>query len=262
MDKQTFINKVKGGANNAMKQHGILASLTIAQAILESGWGESELTKQANNLFGIKRWGYPDFVTMSTTEYRNGQPAQEQAEFRKYPTWDYSIADHTAFLLQNDRYKNLVGVTDYKEACLLIQQDGYATDPSYSNSLIQIIEENGLQGFDSSTPVNSVIASIQSLCNSLRITDSLGNTLAVDGLCGPCTKSAIAKLPQVSRGATGAYVKWIQERLIDLGFSCGNCGADGSFGYCTLAAVQNFQSKNRLQADGIVGPLTLSALLN
>jgi hypothetical protein len=262
MDKQTFINQIEGGAINAMKQYGILASLIIAQAILESGWGESELTKQANNLFGIKRWGYPDFVTMPTTEYRNGQAVIEQAEFRKYPTWDYSIADHTAFLLQNDRYKNLVGVTDYKEACLLIQQDGYATDPSYSNSLIQIIEENGLESFDSNTPANSVIASIQSLCNSLGITDSSGNTLEVDGICGSCTKSALAKLSKVSRGATGAYVKWIQERLIELGFSCGSCGADGSFGYCTLVALQNFQSKNGLRADGIVGPLTLSALLN
>lgn len=117
MDKQTFINQVKGGA------------------------------EAANNLFGIKRWGYPDFVEMPTTEYRSGQPVEEEVEFRKYPSWDYSIADHTDFLLKNDRYKNLIGIKDYKEACTLIQQDGYATDPNYSNLLIQIIEQNELQKY-------------------------------------------------------------------------------------------------------------------
>lgn len=52
-----------------MNKYGILVLLTIAQAILESGWGESELTKVANNLFGIKRWGYPDYVEMPTKNY-------------------------------------------------------------------------------------------------------------------------------------------------------------------------------------------------
>lgn len=261
MDKQTFINEVRGGAVAAMNKYGILASLTIAQAILESGWVESELTKVANNLFGIKRWGYPDFVEMPTTEYRNGKSVHEDAEFRKYPSWDYSIADHTAFLLQNDRYKNLIGVKDYKEVCSLIQQDGYATDPSYSNLLMQIIEESELQKYDSDALTNPIIQSVQNLCNSLRIRDSGGRALAVDGLLGPCTTSAISKLPILRRGSKGEFVKWVQQRLVDSGLSCGTYGADGDFGYCTLTAVQNFQSKNRLRADGIVGPLTLSALL-
>ena len=57
------------------------------------------------------------------------------------------------------------------------------------------------------------------------------------------------------------YVKWIQERLIDLGFSCGTCGADGDFGYCTLVAVQNFQANNGLASDGKVRQSTLQMLL-
>jgi flagellum-specific peptidoglycan hydrolase FlgJ len=195
MDKQEFINKIKDGAVSAMNKYGILASLTIAQAILESGWGESELTKAANNLFGIKRWGYPDFVEMPTTEYRNGEPAQEKAEFRKYSSWDYSIADNTAFLLQNNRYKNLIGVKNYRQACTLIQQDRYATDPNYANLLIQIIEENELQKYDYTTPLNPVIASMQLLCNSLGIKDYNGSALVVDGVPGAFTSSAIAKLP-------------------------------------------------------------------
>lgn len=112
-----------------------------------------------------------------------------------------------------------------------------------------------------STPSNPVIASIQKLCNSLEVKDNNVNTLIVDGIAGTCTSSAIAKLPLVKRGSKGELVKWIQQRLIDLGFSCGPSGADGDFGYCTLAAVQNFQTKRGLTPDGIVGPLTLSALL-
>lgn len=112
-----------------------------------------------------------------------------------------------------------------------------------------------------SVPSNSVIASIQKLCNTLGVRDNNGNTLSVDGIVGTCTNSAIAKLPLVRRGSKGELVKWIQKRLIDLGFNCGPSGADGDFGYCTLAAVQNFQTKKALTADGIVGPITLSALL-
>ncbi|MBC8061332.1 MAG: peptidoglycan-binding protein [Clostridiaceae bacterium] len=110
-------------------------------------------------------------------------------------------------------------------------------------------------------PPNSVIVSIQKLCNSLGVKDNKGNALVVDGIIGPCTRSAILKLPVIQRGSKGNFVKWVQERLIDLGFSCGSYGADGDFGYCTLVAVQNFQAKNGLASDGRVRQSTLIALL-
>lgn len=124
----------------------------------------------------------------------------------------------------------------------------------------------GQQGASTTTPQvsvasNSVIASIQKLCNTLGVRDNNGNTLLVDGIAGTCTNSAIAKLPLVRRGSKGELVKWVQHRLIDLSFSCGPSGDDGDFGYYTLVAVQNFQTKRSLSADGIVGPLTLLALL-
>lgn len=261
MDKQLFINKVKDGAVGTAIKHGILASLTIAQAALESDWGESELTRAANNLFGIKRWGYPDFIELPTTEYISGKPVTEKSEFRKYTSWDYSIADHTAFLLQNGRYMNLIGLKDYKQVCTLIQQDGYATDPKYAGSLIQIIEDNNLQKFDALSIPNPVITSIQELCNSLGLKGKNENELATDGILGPNTVNAISKQPVIQRGSKGAYVKWVQQRLITLGFNCGVKGSDGVFGYCTLAAVQNFQAKHGLKPDGKIGLLTLDALL-
>lgn len=133
-----------------------------------------------------------------------------------------------------------------------------------ANAIVKAI--TGQQGASATIPQvsvtsNPVIASIQKLCNTIGVKDNNGNILTVDGIPGHCTSSAIAKLPLVKIGSKGELVKWIQQRLIDLGFSCGPSGADGDFGYCTLTAVQNFQTKSGLTADGIVGPLTLSALL-
>lgn len=148
MDKQTFINMVKDGAIQGQQKYGVLSSMTIAQAILESAWGESKLSQIAKNLFGIKWTGTGEYTTMRTAEYSNGVKYYIDAKFRAYDSYADSILDHAKFLVDNNRYKNLLGVTDYKISCQLIQQDGYATDPSYANLLIQIIEENNLNQYD------------------------------------------------------------------------------------------------------------------
>lgn len=109
--------------------------------------------------------------------------------------------------------------------------------------------------------INQAVESVQKLCNRLGVKDESGNALIVDGISGTHTKNAVSKLPFVKKGSKGEFVKWVQQRLIDLGVSCGSCGADSSFGYCTLAAVQNFQTKRGLNPDGVVGPLTLAELL-
>jgi flagellum-specific peptidoglycan hydrolase FlgJ len=132
-----------------MKSHGILASLTIAQAILESGWGESGLTQKANNLFGIKcgsAWR-GDSITLPTQEWDGSKYITVNAAFRKYASWADSIADHTQLLLL-PRYKNLVGEKDYKAACQKIREDGYATSPTYTKNLIKLIEQYNLNQYD------------------------------------------------------------------------------------------------------------------
>lgn len=159
MEQQQFIDSIRDGAIACMKKHGILTSLTIAQAIQEYGWGTSKLAVEANNLFGIKRWGYPSYITLPTTEYVNGQEVAVNADFRKYDNWIESINDHNAFLLENSRYNNLRGCTDYMQACQLIQQDGYATDPNYSNALINIIKQYNLQQYDVIEQGSAVIKS-------------------------------------------------------------------------------------------------------
>ena len=79
-----------------MKTTKILASLTIAQAILESGWGLSGLTKRSNNLFGIKGKG----VASKTFEYINGKRVDITDNFKAYPDWETSVADHSGLFLR------------------------------------------------------------------------------------------------------------------------------------------------------------------
>jgi uncharacterized FlgJ-related protein len=148
MTTNEFISKIGSFAMVDQKKTGILASLTIAQAILESNWGKSGLTTSANNLFGIKGAYKGQSITMPTTEYRNGIKKTENATFRKYPSWAESLEDHSSLFLRLDRYKNLRGETDYKTACKNVQSDGYATDPAYASKLIGLIEKYNLTKYN------------------------------------------------------------------------------------------------------------------
>ncbi|MBU3143970.1 N-acetylmuramoyl-L-alanine amidase [Clostridium sp. CF012] len=109
-------------------------------------------------------------------------------------------------------------------------------------------------------PVNDVISTFQAACNLSGITDGNGNKLAVDGVRNDLTNGAIAKVI-LKKGTSSNLVKWLQNRLITLGFPCGSDKADGVFGAFTLVAVKNFQAKNKIGVDGIAGPNTLNKLL-
>lgn len=145
-----FIKKVGPMAQADSMKSQILASLTIAQAILESNNGNSRLTTEANALFGIKvSTGWRGKVwTGSTTEYMNGGRQTLIAGFRAYDSWEESIHDHATFLLGNKRYQKVIGEKDYKKACLAIQKAGYATDPLYAEKLISLIEQEKLYQYD------------------------------------------------------------------------------------------------------------------
>jgi LysM repeat protein len=150
---QDFINQVAPFAVQTMRETKVLASLTIAQACLETGYGVSRLSSEYNNFFGIKGSGDAGSVTLPTTEYKNGQPVKVDASFAKYSTPKGSF-DRRAQLFLNgvswdkNKYRNLIGVTDYRLACRLIQKDGYATDPAYADKLIKIIETYNLGSYD------------------------------------------------------------------------------------------------------------------
>lgn len=145
---QNFIESVAQGAINGWTKYGVLPSVTIAQAILESGWGQSALSTQAHNLFGIKGSYNGQYVTMQTREVYNGQSYYIYDNFRKYANNSESVEDHGNFLYSNSRYANLLGDQSYASVARKLQADGYATDPSYASSLIKLVEMYNLTQLD------------------------------------------------------------------------------------------------------------------
>ncbi|AYG38035.1 cell wall hydrolase [Lactiplantibacillus pentosus] len=146
--QEIFLSQIKAGAVSGWNKYQVLPSVTAAQAILESGWGRSQLATAGNNLFGIKGSYQGQSIYFPTQEWNGSQYITIQDAFRKYPNWSASVEDHGAFLVENPRYSNLLGVTDYRRVASLLQQDGYATAPTYASSLISIIEYNQLHQLD------------------------------------------------------------------------------------------------------------------
>ncbi len=149
--QKNFIETV--GTLSRSDQHAdrILPSVTIAQAILESGWGKSMLTKKANALFGIKAgkdWTGRVYSCNTQECYDGVHFTKETAVFRAYDSLAESIADHGAFLCGLTRYQNVIGEKDYRAACIALKTAGYATDPGYSQKLIRLIETYDLTRFD------------------------------------------------------------------------------------------------------------------
>ena len=146
MSRAEYIAKYKDLAVAEMHQYGIPASITLAQGMLESGNGNSELARKSKNHFGIKCHSSWEGKKV----YHDDDEAQEC--FRKYPTVRASFRDHSVFL-QRARYANLfeLAITDYKAWSKGLKKAGYATNPKYSEILIKIIEDNQLQQYDKPT---------------------------------------------------------------------------------------------------------------
>lgn len=147
------------------KKSGVLASVSLAQFILESGWGKSGLTQKANNCFGMKKslsgntwpgstWDGKSVVSMQTgEETEDGKAYTITAEFRKYNCIEDSISDHSAYLTgakdgDKLRYEGLKGCKKYKTAAQIIKNGGYATSTSYVKALCDIIKEYGLTDYE------------------------------------------------------------------------------------------------------------------
>lgn len=143
-DREAYIKKYKATAVKKMKEHGIPASITLAQGILESGSGKSSLAVKANNHFGIKchkGWAGKTYIM---------DDDEKNECFRKYKSADQSFEDHSQFLTTRDRYAFLFEykVTDYKKWARGLKKAGYATNPKYAQMLIKVIEDHNLDRFD------------------------------------------------------------------------------------------------------------------
>ncbi len=144
MSKPEYISKFKDHAIREMHVSGVPASITLAQGMLESDFGNSPLAKYANNHFGIKchkEWNGPTFI-------QDDDAANEC--FRKYHSAYESYRDHSDFLRTRDRYASLFDLktTDYKGWARGLKKAGYATNPKYADLLIRIIEDNNLGQYD------------------------------------------------------------------------------------------------------------------
>jgi len=139
-----YMTKYKDDAIHEMDIYDVPASITLGQGMIESNYGNSELAKQANNHFGIKC--HEDW-TGETFTMNDDQPNEC---FRKYTTVEESFADHSQFLKNRDRYQFLfdLKITDYKAWAQGLKDAGYATDPTYADRLIQVIEQYKLYQYD------------------------------------------------------------------------------------------------------------------
>ncbi len=144
-----FIDSIAADAIRNQRETGVPASVTIAQAILESGWGRSALSREANNFFGIKGTGPAGSVTMRTREVINGREIYVDAQFRRYHTPQESFADHARLFTQNRRYAEAMRHThDAFRFAAEIHRAGYATDPEYTNKLHSLMRQYNLTQFD------------------------------------------------------------------------------------------------------------------
>lgn len=229
---KSFLAKFKPMAIKDMRETGILASLTGAQAFIESSKGNSGLTTKANNLFGIKGFYNGQSVRMLTTEYYNGVACRVYADFRKYPSWQESINDHSGLFNRLARYKNLRGETDYVKACNNVHADGYATSPTYATTLLTKINMFKLYEWDA---------------------EVLGKPVTYKPALAPGDY-----YPTLKKGAKNDYVLHWQKFLNQSGFFCGL--EDGIFGKNTELAVKQYQMSKGLVADGIIGPKTWNSV--
>lgn len=159
LDAATFIAKTAAWAQAEEKAHGVPASVAMAQAMLESGMGESGLTKNANNWFGIKCSStvspYQNgCYSVSTTEYdSNGNPYTVVAKFRKYDTPELSFIDHGYFLSRLSRYAKAFLYKDNPDRFIVeVHRGGYATDPQYANKVINIMTKYNLYQYNITPP--------------------------------------------------------------------------------------------------------------
>ena len=233
----TFIDMIAPLAVEQAKKHGnkIFASVCIAQAAHETGFGTSKTMMKYNAPFGIKvgssayhfgtAWKGASYNTR-TTEYYSAGAVKINDNFRAYSSLSDAVEDYFDMLCVASRYKGALNAPDYK-TCIRAIAPSYATgetqNHAYSNAIIKIIESYNLMKYDGGEALP--------FGNPYNLTEKV-----------------------MKKGSRGESVKWLQYRLNDLGY---NLTIDGIYGAKTEAAVKDFQ---KVFCDGICGPLTLEKL--
>lgn len=248
-DKEQFIADLYPAATKVSQETGMSKELILAQAALETGWGEKVLPG-TNNIFNIKAspdWHGPT-KSFQVPEFEHGKRVMVNAEFRVYGSMEESLRDRVKFLQENPRYAKS-GLFDAdtkghleKEANAL-QRAGYATDPKYAEQLAAV--------YNGPTMQRAIKEAQAGHANTLASHSDASHSDHVNAARG------------LSGGSTGLTVTQLQTDLNHLGYTDAQGKAlhiDGHFGPATKAAVEAFQHDHHLAVDGNVGPKTLEAL--
>lgn len=168
MSQAEFVDWIGQLAAADMQTSGILASVTAAQSILESGYGKSELALNALNLGGMKAelsgntwpsaWDGKIYTKDTAEQEPDGTYITIKADFRAYPSVAAYLADHSAYLAsakdgEKLRYAGIVGCKDYRKAFQILKDGGYATSLDYVGKLCAVVEKWNLTRYDCDTPV-------------------------------------------------------------------------------------------------------------
>ncbi|MEQ5970827.1 flagellar assembly peptidoglycan hydrolase FlgJ [Serratia liquefaciens] len=147
LNNGNFVARLSTPARVVSQQSGIPHQLIVAQAALESGWGQREIPaadgSPSFNLFGIKAGGSWDgpVTEITTTEFEQGAAKKIKAKFRVYGSYVEAMADYAKLLTNNPRYAGVANARSPEQAAQALQQAGYATDPQYASKLVSVIQQ-------------------------------------------------------------------------------------------------------------------------
>lgn len=146
-DSKDFLAQLSLPARLASEQSGVPHHLILAQAALESGWGQRQIRRENGepsfNLFGVKasgNWKGP-VTEITTTEYENGEAKKVKAKFRVYSSYLEALSDYVGLLTRNPRYAAVTTAVTAEQGAQALQSAGYATDPNYARKLTSMIQQ-------------------------------------------------------------------------------------------------------------------------
>lgn len=146
-DSKAFLAQLSLPARLASEQSGVPHHLILAQAALESGWGQRQIRRENGepsfNIFGVKAsgsWKGPT-TEITTTEFENGEAKKVKARFRVYSSYLEALSDYVGLLTRNPRYAGVTSASSAEQGAQALQNAGYATDPHYARKLTSMIQQ-------------------------------------------------------------------------------------------------------------------------
>jgi flagellum-specific peptidoglycan hydrolase FlgJ len=196
--QQAFISQIAPGAMAAQARYGIPAAVTIAQAIEESGWGQSVLAVRDHNLFGIKGTGPAGADMQPTREYQNGSWLTQTAAFKVYHNVAESIADHSQLLATGPSYQQAMADRHVPDAFAADLTGVYATDPTYGTNLIALMKLYNLYRYGAGTSGTPATPQTASPVSSPSTTPSPSSTAGPNGAPSPSDTPRPSSTPSPS----------------------------------------------------------------